>query len=99
MIVCDPPYKGTTPYQGIKFEYERFYSWLREISKNNFVILCEYTAPADFTCFKEIQVKKTLKADDNVTNVKDCLWCCEGLFKDYLEKMGGISDGRIVKEN
>lgn len=85
-ICCDPPYRGTTGYKGIQFDYDRFDNWFRKISKTNYVILCEYSAPEDFTCFKKIGAKKTLAADDNKTNIKDCLWYCDGLFKDYYEE-------------
>lgn len=89
-ICCDPPYRGTTGYKGISFDYERFDNWFREISKEHFVILCEYSAPEDFTCFKQIGVKKTLAANDNITKAKDCLWYTDGLFKDWYENRGGI---------
>ena len=39
----------------------------------------------DFTCFKKIGAKKTLAATDNKTGIKDCLWYCDGLFKEYYE--------------
>lgn len=84
-ICCDPPYRNTTGYKGILFDYERFDNWFREISKNHFVILCEYSAPNDFICFKEIGIKKTLAAADNKTKAKDCLWYTNGLFKDWYE--------------
>lgn len=85
-ICCDPPYRGTTGYKGINFDYERFDNWFREMSKKHYIILCEYSAPDDFTCFKEIGAKKTLAATDNKTKIKDCLWYVDGLFKDYWEK-------------
>lgn len=85
-ICCDPPYRNTTGYRGIAFDYERFYEWFKKISKKCFVILCEYSAPEDFTCFKEIGVKKSLAATDNKTKVKDCLWYTDGLFKNWYER-------------
>lgn len=96
MIVCDPPYKGTTPYLGIEFDYERFYSWFREVSKQHFVILCEYSTPEDFYCFKEIIARKTLSANDNNVKVKDKLWCCDGKFKDYIQ--GGLKKNKMDKK-
>lgn len=86
IIVCDPPYRGTTQYKGIDFNYKRFDKWFREMSKKYFLVLCEYSAPEDFICFKEIGVKKTLAASDNKTKAKDCLWYTDGLFKQWYEK-------------
>ena len=84
-ICCDPPYKNTTTYGKIQFDYERFYKWFKEMSKKHFIILCEYSAPADFVCFKRISTKKTLAATDNKTNVIDGLWYCNGRFKEWYE--------------
>lgn len=95
-ICCDPPYCNTTGYRGIKFDYDRFYEWFINISKDNYVILCEYSAPKGFTCFHQIGAKKTLAASDNKTNVKDCLWYTEGLFKNYWEE---LNYGRTYEEN
>lgn len=85
IIVCDPPYKNTTGYKGIKFDYERFYKWFRKMSKINYCILCEYVAPEDFTPFLSLSVAKTLAANDNKTIIKDSLFYCDGLFKDWYE--------------
>ena len=85
MIVCDPPYRNTTQYGKIKFDSNKFDNWFREVSKEHFVILCEYTAPTDFTCFKKINVAKCLSANDNQSRTVDGLWYCDGKFKDWYE--------------
>ena len=87
IIVCDPPYKGTTGYRGINFDSETFYEWFRKMSKEHYCVLCEYSAPEDFTLFKAISVAKTLSATDNVTKVNDGLFYCDGLFKDWYESI------------
>ncbi|MEA1004931.1 DNA adenine methylase [Bacillus velezensis] len=57
LIYCDPPYQGTTQYGTSKeFHYERFWDWVREMSKKNIVLVSEYSAPEDFLCV----FKKTL---------------------------------------
>ena len=51
LIYCDPPYKGTTFYSKTPpINYEEYYNWVRELSKNNIVICSEYNMPDDFIC-------------------------------------------------
>jgi DNA adenine methylase len=50
VIYCDPPYQDTTKYNNIGFEYDVFWQWVRDTSKNNFVFVSEYNAPKDFKC-------------------------------------------------
>ena len=50
VIYCDPPYQGTTKYSTGSFDYDEFWNWCREISKNNIVLISEYNAPDDFEC-------------------------------------------------
>lgn len=53
VIYCDPPYRETTSYKQKNFDYELFYNWCREISKNNIVLISEYSMPDDFECIWE----------------------------------------------
>ena len=54
LIYCDPPYHGTTQYGANKeFYYNKFWNWIREVSKNNIVLISEYSAPEDFKCIFE----------------------------------------------
>ena len=50
LFYCDPPYKGTLQYSKEKFDYDFFYEWCRRLSKNNIVLISEYTMPEDFKC-------------------------------------------------
>lgn len=50
VIYCDPPYAGTTKFSSEKFDYEKFWDWIREQSRKNIVIVSEYNAPEDFRC-------------------------------------------------
>ena len=62
LIYCDPPYQNTKPY-GYKFEiifdYDKYWNWVREKSKNNIVICSEHTAPDDFEIIWEQEAKRT----------------------------------------
>ena len=49
IIYCDPPYNSTTGYKDA-FDSCKFYDWVRNMSKNNYVFISEYTMPNDFTC-------------------------------------------------
>lgn len=61
VIYCDPPYQGTTQYDYNKsFDYEKFWSWVRELSKDNIVLVSEYNAPDDFNCIYEKTLTTTL---------------------------------------
>lgn len=54
IIYCDPPYKNTTQrYQNelreaITFNHDKFWDWVRLMSKNNTIFVSEYGAPDDF---------------------------------------------------
>lgn len=61
LIYCDIPYQGTTQYGTSKnFNYDKFWSWARETSKHNVVLVSEYNAPNDFKCIWEKQLTTTL---------------------------------------
>ena len=65
---CDPPYQNTKPY-GYKFEtqfdYVKYWDWVREISKNNYVVCSEQSFPDDFDIIWEQEVKRTCGKDNN----------------------------------
>ena len=61
LIYCDIPYQGTTQYGSVQeFDYDKFWDWVREMSKNNIVLVSEYNAPDDFECIFEKTLTTTL---------------------------------------
>ena len=63
VIYIDPPYQGTKQYEyanAEKMDYTRFWNWVREISKDNFVFVSEQNAPEDFEVIWEKDVKRTM---------------------------------------
>jgi DNA adenine methylase len=68
VVYNDPPYIGTAkPGAGGGFDHEKFWQWVREISKRCNVFTSEYTAPEDFECVKEINVSLDMgKREDRV---------------------------------
>lgn len=59
IIYCDPPYEGTTKYKD-DFDHERYWDWVRKMSKNNIVLCSEYQAPEDFECVWTKEITTTL---------------------------------------
>jgi DNA adenine methylase len=55
LVYCDPPYEGTTKIHNHKFDTAEFWSTMRKWRKCNTVIVSEYHAPQDWTCFVEIK--------------------------------------------
>ena len=73
IIYCDIPYQGTKQYStSIKFPYEEFYNWCRQMSKKNIVLISEYNMPKDFECIWKKEVKigmdNNRKANDDKNN-------------------------------
>lgn len=68
VIYCDPPYANTKQYgyaSQEKMEYTRFWNWVRELSKDNYVFVSEQVAPEDFEIIWEAEVKRTVGKDNN----------------------------------
>ena len=60
VFYCDIPYKNTYNYN-IEFNYDNFYKWCREMSKNNFCFISEYEMPDDFDCIWQQEKKMCLQ--------------------------------------
>ena len=66
VIYCDIPYRGTTDYKTEKFPYEEFYEWCKLLSKNNTVLISEYSMPKEiFECIWEKEHRTFLDKNDN----------------------------------
>ena len=68
VVYCDPPYQGTKFYgyaNQPKMNYEEFWNWVRDMSKNNFVFVSEQSAPDDFTSIWTQEVKRTTNRENN----------------------------------
>lgn len=66
LIYCDPPYKGTTAYGFVgSFDNKMFWDKVRELSLKNTVIISEYSAPDDFECIWEKNVKLDIRNKAN----------------------------------
>lgn len=65
VIYCDPPYANTTEYKHGDFDSIKFWDWVRDISKDNFVFISEYNAPDDFKCIWSKEVTTSLKVKEH----------------------------------
>lgn len=65
VIYCDPPYANTKQFANSKkFDYEKFWNWVRERSKNNYVFVSELNAPPDFISIWKQSVSRSIKATE-----------------------------------
>ena len=67
VIYCDIPYKNTCKYNHdgakVEFDYEAFYNWVREKSKDGYKIyISEYQMPSDFKEILTIETNSLLSA-------------------------------------
>ena len=63
VVYCDPPYKDTTGYKD-SVDYEHFYEWLRQLSRNGVkVFVSEYSMPSDFKEVWRMETKSSLSAN------------------------------------
>lgn len=78
VIYLDPPYQGTKFYgyaNQPKMDYDHFWNWVREISKDNFVFISEQSAPEDFEVIWQQEVKRTTnKTNDFKATEKLFVW-------------------------
>jgi DNA adenine methylase len=65
LIYCDPPYEGTTEYHS-SFDSSKFWEFIRDVSKDNYVFVSEYKAPPDFVCISQ-KVKRNSIAGKGAT--------------------------------
>ncbi|MEF9984192.1 MAG: DNA adenine methylase [Oscillospiraceae bacterium] len=65
VIYSDPPYRGTKQFSNSKdFDYEKFWQIMRELSKDNIVLISELNAPKDFECIWSQEVSRSIKSTD-----------------------------------
>lgn len=71
LIYCDIPYKDTTQYDVSKnFDYDRFWNWASDMSKDNIVIISELQAPDSFVEIWSQNVKRTLDNKSRTTSLE-----------------------------
>lgn len=56
VFYCDPPYKGLNHYKD-EFDHDKFWSWVKEVSKMHKIFVSEYEAPLNFTSIWQQELK------------------------------------------
>lgn len=82
VIYCDPPYANTKHYgyaNQEKMDYNRFWNWVREMSKDNYVFVSEQAAPDDFEIIWEMEAKRTSGKDNNFKAIERLFRYKDGL--------------------
>jgi DNA adenine methylase len=85
IIYCDPPYSGTSKYSTGDFDTDKFWDTMRKWSECNTVLISEYSAPDDFECIWNKEIKLSVRSK------KGCEPRVEKLFmrktkKQYLTR-------------
>lgn len=73
VIYLDPPYANTKSYgyaKQPKMDYNHFWNWVRELSKDNYVFISEQVAPEDFSVIWEQEARRTNGKDNNFKAVE-----------------------------
>lgn len=63
VVYCDIPYRSTSKYNEIDFDYDKFYEWC--LSQKEPVFISEYEMPKDFICIAAKHKTVSLCATDN----------------------------------
>ena len=82
VIYCDPPYANTKHYgyaNQEKMDYTRYWNWVREMSKENYVFVSEQVAPDDFEIVWEMEAKRTNGEDNNFKAIERLFRYKDGL--------------------
>ena len=61
LIYCDPPYEKSHGYTTGSFDSSEFWDWVREMSKDNIVLVSECQAPDDFQSVLDLSVDRGVR--------------------------------------
>lgn len=79
VIYCDPPYASTTKYKD-DFNHEEFWEIIRELSKDNYILISEYNAPTDFVSIWSKELTTTLDKSSRSKAVERLFTYKNGLY-------------------
>lgn len=79
IVYLDPPYRGTTGYKD-KFDHDKFWEYVRDISMYHEVFISEYSAPEDFIPIWSLETKANFSLQNAVDKVRT-----EKLFVPYWQ--------------
>ena len=93
VIYCDPPYESTTSYKD-GFNHSEFWEWVREMSKDNYILISEYNAPNDFVPMWQKELITTLDKNSRSKAVEKLFTYKDGL---YARKYGMLHTISSIK--
>ena len=80
LVYCGPPYQGTTEYGAFDgFDHDLFWDTMREWSKNNTVVVSEYSAPEDFKCVAEFSSQMGMTTSGKRPKRSEKIFTCNNL--------------------
>lgn len=80
-IYCDPPYRDTIGYAN-DFDSNAFDNWVREVAKNNIVLISEYSMPEDFVCVNSVKLQNGFS---NSTSTERVYMYKHGMGIEYFD--------------
>lgn len=81
VIYCDPPYESTTKYKD-DFNHAEFWETIRDLSKDNYILVSEYNAPKDFILIWQKELITTLDKNSRSKVVEKLFTYQNGLYAD-----------------
>ncbi len=77
LFICDSPYRVIEKYYDCQlakhfqgFDFEAYEEWVRNMSKHNYVICCEYTMSQDFACIWSLETLHNNKTNLNKPKIE-----------------------------
>ena len=87
LIYCDPPYANTKSYnRKLVFDHDKFWQWVRDMSKHNIVLVSEESAPPDFDVLWEQEVTRSIRANEKSTSTEK-LFILRDINRDNNEEL------------
>lgn len=99
LIYCDPPYHNTTEYHS-SFDSNKFWDFIRDLSKDNYVFISEYTAPKDFICISKKYKHTSLSGKGSTRKRIEKVFVYNKLYnkiKDILNKKKSYKNKTLKK--
>jgi len=80
VIYCDPPYEGTTGYDGAKgFDHDKFWDWCAHMARRHYVFVSEYRCPISHRVVFEKEQTTTVSRDKTkYAKATEKMFLCEG---------------------
>ena len=93
VIYCDPPYLNTKKYDSSKnFNYDMFWSTIRQTSMKNYVFISEQNAPSDFISIWNHNIQRSRIAPTKLIATEHLFIYQNGLAMQYARENSLINN-------